>query len=381
VAKVRLLCIITELELGGAQKQLLYTIAHLSENFEIWLVTHDKGILLSDAYEIPGLKLRLIPSLVRPINPLKDLKAFFSLYNFIKKEKFHIVHTHSSKAGILGRWAAKLAGVPVIFHTIHGFAFYEKQNWVVKNLYISLEKLTAKITSRLIAVSQEIIKKGLKAGIGKPLQYQCIYYAIEKDKFFQRKDKSLAVKKLGLKGTIIGTISCLKPQKALQDFIKAAFFVKRKFPEANFLIIGDGYLRSQLERFAIKLKLNGSLLFIGWRKDITELLASMEIFVLSSLWEGMPVSILEAMASGLPVVATAVDGVREIVVDKKTGFLVTPGDYRALAQSITNLIEDKALSREIGKNAQEFISKGLFEPQKMLGALNNLYQKPISSFN
>ncbi|GAG10829.1 unnamed protein product, partial [marine sediment metagenome] len=112
MAKIRLLYVITNLELGGAQKQLLYTISRLGKNFEIWLATHDKGFLLSEAFSIPGLKVKFIPSLVRPINPIKDICAFFVLYKLIKREKFDIVHTHSSKAGILGRWAAKLAKVP-----------------------------------------------------------------------------------------------------------------------------------------------------------------------------------------------------------------------------------------------------------------------------
>jgi len=381
VGNVRILYVITKLELGGAQKQLLYIISHLDKNFELWLATQDKGLLLSEALGIPGLKVELIPWLVRPINPLKDIMAFLALFRLIKREKFDIVHTHSSKAGILGRWAAKFARVPVVMHTIHGFAFHDKQNWLSKKLYVYLERISAKITSRLIAVSQAIIRKGLKAKIGQADQYQCIYYEVEKEKFFLQRDKFAIKKSLGFKGRVIGTISCFKPQKALQDFLKAAALVKRKFPQVIFVIIGDGFLKPHLMRLSEKLGLDENLVFTGWREDIPELLAAMEIFVLSSLWEGMPISILEAMAAKLPVVATAVDGIREIVLDKETGFLVSPGDYQGLAQAIINLVKDEALAQEMGRKGQEFLYRGPFEPQRMINDTFNLYKTLVPSID
>ncbi len=372
--KIRLLYAITKLELGGAQKQLLYTISHLDGDFEIWLATQDKGILLRDALAIPGLKVKLIPYLIRPISLFNDIKAFFILYKLIKNERFDIVHTHSSKAGILGRWAAKLAGTPVIIHTIHGFAFYDRQNWLKRKLYVSLERWTAKITTRLIAVSKEIIRKGLKAGIGKKDQYQCIYYGVEKESFLSERNKNVIKKNLGFSGEIVGTISCFKPQKALNDFLKAAAIVQENLPGSTFLIIGDGYLRPSLESLVDRLNLKEKVVFSGWRKDIPDLLATMEIFVLSSLWEGMPISILEAMAAGLPVVATAVDGVREIVLDKETGFLIAPGDYQSLARAILNLLRDKTLSQKMGRKGQEVFLKGPFDPGKMVKDTINLYK-------
>ena len=374
MTNIKLLYVITKLELGGAQKQLLYTIAHIGGNFEIWLATQNEGFLLSEALSIPGLKVKLISSLVRPIRPLKDIRAFFILFRLIRREKFDIVHTHSSKAGILGRWAARLAGVPVILHTIHGFAFHDRQNRLRKNLYICFERFTAKITSRLIAVSQAVIRKGLKVRIGKPQQYQCIYYGIEKERFSSKIDKVSIKQHLGLNGRVIGTISCLKPQKAIGSFLKAAVLVKEKFPRANFLIVGDGCLRARLEKLSQNLELGENLVFPGWRHDIPEMLAAMEIFVLSSLWEGMPIAVLEAMAAGLPVVATAIDGTQEIVIDRETGFLVTPGDERILAQAITDLLEDENLGRKMGRKGQQLLSSGPFEPQRMIGDISSLYR-------
>ncbi|MCL2485757.1 MAG: glycosyltransferase family 4 protein [Endomicrobia bacterium] len=367
--------IITKLELGGAQKLALYTAEHLDKTkFGNFIITGKGGILDKEASE--KFRLLQLDSFVREVSPVKDLKALFQIYKILKREKPDVVHTHSSKAGILGRIAAKLAGIKTIIHTIHGYGFNETQKWYVKYVYVYIEKFCNLITDKLIAVSKEDIKKGLRYKLAKEIKFILIRAGIDTE-FYKNYTPDVNFREsmirhcgqrvaqarhCGLdpqsqKSFIVSTIGPFKPQKNLKDFIKAAGMVADKIDNVFFLIAGDGEQRPELESLIASLNLKDKVILLGWRKDIADILYASDIFVMTSLWEGLPCTILEAMCCSKPVIANAVDGVQEIIEEGKTGFKVKPYDFPYTAEKIIYLLKNERIMLEMGKSAKESIGK------------------------
>ncbi|MBU3933979.1 MAG: glycosyltransferase family 4 protein [Candidatus Omnitrophica bacterium] len=375
--RLNVLHIVTKLELGGAQKNALYIVSLLNKDrYSLSLASSNEGILVPDALNIPQINATFLPTLKRAIDPLKDFITLISLTRLIKNKKFDIVHTHSSKAGILGRWAAKLAGVPVVLHSVHGWGFHHRQNPLTRRLFIYLERITAKITNRLIAVSQSDIKRGLNARIGTEDKYALVRYGIPLQEFT---DCQVDIKKkkeeLGLKtdSKVVGMVACFKPQKAPEDFLRAAVLVKKDFPEAKFLLVGDGALRRKLEGLRKRFVLEKEVIFTGWRRDIPQILSILDVFVLTSLWEGSPIVLLEAMACALPVVATSTGGAQETIHNGSSGFIVNFGDIEAMAQRIVSLLRNTNLARKMGQEGRNLLDPS-FEVEHMVKQVDRLYQ-------
>nr|NIQ17782.1 glycosyltransferase [Candidatus Aenigmarchaeota archaeon] len=325
MAKIRVAHIITMLELGGAQQNTIYTVEHLDrDRYEPILISGPGGILDREVGNNPRIRCFFIRHLVRPISPLRDTLALISLYRLLKSKEVGLVHTHSSKAGILGRWAAHFARVPRIMHTYHGFGFNDYQNWWVRKLLIWLERVTARVTDKLVAVSGENIKKGLANGIGEEQQYTVIHSGIKNRAFSEinididEKRREIGVEK---NESVIGMIACFKPQKAPLNFIRLAERVCSIYSRARFVLVGDGELRPKIEKLIAELNLEKQVILTGWRRDIPQLIHIFDVLVLTSIWEGLPRVFLEAWACGKPVVATNVDGAREAIIDGKNGFL------------------------------------------------------------
>jgi glycosyltransferase involved in cell wall biosynthesis len=359
--KIKVCHIITRLELGGAQQNTLFTVAHLDRSrFLPVLVAGSGGILDPEAEKLPGVAVYFIKSLVRQVRPFKDLVSLLRLYALLRREKPAIVHTHSSKAGIIGRWAAWLAGVPVIVHTFHGYGFHDFQRKPVKALYVWIERLTGRITDRFIAVAKGDIDKGVSHGIGTRAKYLLIRSGIDTT-YYKGISLDRAEKRRSLGITpaakVVMTVGPFKQQKNLKDFLRAAKAVKEKVAECRFLVVGDGELRPELEALIAELHLGDAVQLPGWRRDVGELLAASDVFCLTSLWEGLPRSILEAMCTGLAVVANAVDGTREIVQDGVSGYLVTPYDTARMADLIVRLLGKPDLARQMGQKGKELIDR------------------------
>ena len=244
--KVNLLCVITKLELGGAQTQLLSLLKNIDQNrFNLFLFTAQNGLLNDEVSRCTGLTFYRSDYLDRPINPLKDALALVEIFRFIKKYKIDIVHTHSSKAGIVGRWAAALAGVKLIIHTVHGWSFNDFQPSLARRIFIGLERFNATFTDKIIVVSDHDKKKGLSHRIGRELQYCLIHYGVD-EPLFKTKDPAIRGE-LGIAAgdLVVGTVSCFKPQKALEDFLELAFLICQTLPRTKFLVVGDGALRNR----------------------------------------------------------------------------------------------------------------------------------------
>jgi glycosyltransferase involved in cell wall biosynthesis len=355
---IKVCYIITKLELGGAQKTALHIAENINKNIFESFVIAGKGGILDDEVE-KKIKFYRIKHFIRDISPLRDLKSLFKIYSILKREKPDIVHTHSSKAGIIGRIAAKLAGIKIIIHTIHGYGFNETQKLFIKKFYIFLEKFCALFSDKLIIVTKEDIKKGLYYKIAKENKFVLIRAGIDTEfyKNFIQNPNFKETLGIGSNIRIIVTIGAFKPQKNLKDFIKAAFLVASRFKDVMFLIVGDGQQRKELDTLIEKSKLKNKILMLGWRTDIVEILKASDIFVLTSLWEGLPCSIIEAMCCAKPVVANAVDGVKEIVVDGKNGFLVEPDNYVKTAERIVCLLSNKIELKNLGEKAYNSISQ------------------------
>ncbi len=373
---MRVCHIITKPELGGAQLSTLNILSYLSsENHEISLVTSGKGPLLDDFKRLKDVKIVTLDCLKRAINPILDIYAFIRIYHIYRCYKYDIVHTHSSKAGIIGRLAAGLAKIPSVYHTVHGWSFNDFQNPVRKKLFILLERLAAVFTTKIICVSESDIKKGLRCNIAPREKFKLVKYGIPLEKFktisadINVKKKEIAIV---TDGPVVGMIACLKPQKAPLDYIRAAEIVFKKIPDVNFLLIGDGVMREQCVSFLKKTGLNGNFILTGWRRDIPELLDILDVLVLSSKWEGMPISLIEALCKGKPVVATDTGGTAELIKDGVNGYTVKPGAYAEIADRLIKIIGDRKLFRNLSKNASASVSD-FYSARRMCKDIATLY--------
>jgi len=274
----------------------------------------------------------------------------------MKNRKIDIVHTHSSKAGILGRWAARSAGIRNIAHTVHGWSFHDYQGPVQKVFFIFLERITARFTSKLIVVCQCDKLRGLKEQIGREAQYAIITYGIKHEDFSWDKREAREMLGFSCEDTLVGMISCFKPQKSPQDFIHLADLSRDISAQIQFVLVGDGLLRREIEKLIRKSGLEEKVVLTGWRRDIPRLLAAFDILILTSLWEGLPIVILEAMAASLAVITTDTGGTREIVRDGENGFLVPRRDTSKMCQRLVLLLKDTALRQSMGLAAKNSIA-------------------------
>jgi glycosyltransferase involved in cell wall biosynthesis len=374
--------VITRLDLGGAQENTLHTVRTLREPFQASLVCGVGGLLDPEA-ERAGGPVTFLRHLVRPIDPWHDLLAFLALRRHFLRTRPHIVHTHSSKAGILGRAAAAAAGVPVVVHTIHGFGFHAEQSWAGRALGIGLERCVAPLTTHVVAVSRHNLDQGARLGFIDPLRASIIRSGVRIAAFREAaadRDAGKALRAdLGIPAgaPLVGMVACLKPQKAPLDFVEVAARVAAARPDAAFLIAGDGELRPAVEEHARRLGLAGRLHLLGWRRDVPRVMAGLDVVLLTSLWEGLPRVVPEAIAAGRPVVATAVDGTAEILRDGENGFVARPHDRDGLAARVLRLIEDPALGRRLAETASPLLRE--FDIDEMVRAQEDLYRRLLGS--
>ncbi len=370
---MKIIEIITKLEKGGAQLTVLEILRNKKNSV---LITGKGGVLMPTALKEFKSRIFTVKSLRREINPLDDIAALWQIVKIvrkIKKESPCLVHTNSSKAGLLGRWACFLLSVPCV-HTVHGWSFNPRQNQLFALIAVFLERIAAVFTGRLIVVTKEDEKKGLKNKIGNREKYALARAVVDLTPFKDKKKFSNR-KKLSIPEgfAVVGTVSNFKKQKAPLDFILTASMVVSKRPKTIFIYAGGGPLMEEAERLAEKLGLKESIRFLGWRDDIPELLAAMDVFLLVSLWEGLPQTIIQAMASGKPVVATSVDGSKEIVKDGINGFLISPGKPEEAAQKVLFLLSNENLREKMGEEGVKTVEKG-FSIQEMMDSLEKAWK-------
>jgi glycosyltransferase involved in cell wall biosynthesis len=375
--EVQVVYILTKLELGGAQKVCLTLLNGLiKHNIKTGLISGQEGVLVDQVKQINSVFL--LKNLKREIglkNFFSEFLVFFELIKKIKQLKREtpniIVHTHSTKAGFLGRWAALFAGVKKRVHTVHGFGFHEHQNKISWTVHYLLEFFTSLITTRYICVSEFDQKIGNKFLPKFAKKSSVINAAVEYEKFYIPAKKIVASDKF-----VLGTISCFKPQKNLFDLLSAFKSLCNKNPDSKFLlqIIGDGILRKKIEQWILQNNMQSKIELLGWQNNVSDWLKKWDLFVLSSLWEGLPCAVVEARLSKLPVIAYNISGIPEVIFDNKNGFLVDVGNWQELANKIEILIKDKSLREKIS-NYQDNLNN--FSNEQMIVNHMKLYKRLV----
>jgi glycosyltransferase involved in cell wall biosynthesis len=379
--KTTVVHIITKLELGGAQQNTLFTVSHLDrEVYQPVLISGTEGILVEEAKQLSGVNVHFVSDLVREINPLKDFRALVKIRRILKqiregaKSSKVIVHTHSSKAGVLGRWAACLAGLRLIVHSVHGFSFNDYQPVLVRSFYILLERITALITTAFVTVSEADRGEGIRRRIFTKANVSLIRSGIDIKRFDDLPSDRISLRRnLGIDqhAPVIALIACFKPQKAPLDFVRVAKMVLDERSDALFYLVGDGRLRFQIEQLIEELNIRDKVILLGWRRDIPEIMHSIDLLVLTSLWEGLPRVLPQAMASGVPVVATNVNGAPEAIRNGLNGYLLPPGDRAGMAKKIIYLINNPEEARKMGRKGRELVEE--FDIWKMVKQQEVLY--------
>jgi len=373
--RVKVAHVITRLELGGAQQNTLYCCTnHNRQKFEVVLISGVGGYLDAEAKKIKNCKIYFLPELKHAIHPWWDFIALRKISSILKQDQIQIVHTHSSKAGFLGRWAAHLAGVPRIIHTVHGWGFFKDQFFPARFLYQTLERWTASITDALIVVSQDNADEGLSHGIGKKEQYKVIHSGIVPSQYVLSLAKAKKARRsLNLQNRpCVLVLSNFKKQKSPLDVVETAKRLTVKIPSVLFLWAGDGPLLPIVKEAIERAELSKNFKLLGWREDVAELLAASDVMFLASIHEGLPRVVLQTMAAGKPVVATAVNGTPEAVKQGVTGYLARPHAIQEMADALEKIISNRSLARKMGKVGQKSL-KGTFLMDQMLLEIEKLY--------
>lgn len=372
---------ITRLIVGGAQENTMLTAALLDpRRYRAAVIsgpqTGSEGSLIEEV-RARGVSLTVLPELVREVSPKNDLLALWKLYRLFRAQQPAIVHTHSSKAGIIGRMAAWLARVPVIVHTVHGWSFHEHMSPRVRMAYILMERLSARLCAALIVVAQPDVEKGLNVGIGRPEQYRLIRSAIPLDEFDPARHGRIEARRalgLPLDAPVLGNVGRFSAQKNPLDWVRAAAIVAQALPEARFLLVGDGPLRAEVEVAIAAAGLAERFILPGLRRDAGRMFAAMDVFMLTSLWEGLPRVIPQALAMGVPVVAYRADGTAEAIRPGETGCLCDPGDVQGMAASALALLSDESLRRRMAENGQAAVRQE-FDLNAMIRQIEALYEE------
>jgi glycosyltransferase involved in cell wall biosynthesis len=390
VAPVRVLHVITRLILGGAQENTVYTAIaqHRDPRFDVTVLCGideaGEGNMFTQVNQA-GVTTVVMPSLMRELRPFSDVKAFFDLYRFLRQGSYTIVHTHSSKAGIIGRLAARAAGVPVVVHTIHGLAFHEFQarwrNWV----YIGLERTCARVTDVLISVSARISETAVGHGIGRADQHVTIHSGIDLGAFLSVRERFTVEEAKRLAGVppyapVVGKVARFFELKGYEQFLAAANIVAREVPEAYFLLVGDGPLRDRIRAEADRLGFGGRLVIVGRvpPETVPQYLQAMDVVVHTSLREGIARVLPQAGAVGKPVVTFDLDGAPEVVRDGACGYLVPPVNCEGIARRVIELLRNPERCRVFGEAGRSFATAH-FGLEQMVERINESYFEVLES--
>ncbi|MCC6231343.1 MAG: glycosyltransferase family 4 protein [Verrucomicrobiales bacterium] len=380
---MRVIHVITRLILGGAQENTLATVTGLRSrhDLDVTMISGptegSEGSLEAQAKAVPGM-LTVIPSLVRPVQPWMDLSSVVSLFRRFRAARPHVVHTHSGKAGIVGRVAAWAAGVPVVVHGIHGPSFGAFQGATANAVFLTAERLAGRMTSHFVVVAQAMARQYLAAGIGHPDQYTRVFSGFDLAPYLAV-DRSEALRRQlgwGAEHFVVGKIARLFELKGHEDLIAAAPSMVRDNPNVRFLLVGDGPWRVALEEEVRNRGLSSHVHFAGLvpPASVPEYLGVMDLLVHLSRREGLARALPQALAAGRPVLAYDCDGANEVCLNGRTGFLIPVGNIHALRDRVRLLAKDPRLRREFGERGREMVRE-LFPVDRMVDDQYELYRR------
>ena len=383
---MRVAHVITRLIVGGAQENTLATVLGLHQKKEVSVrlysgpTTGPEGSLESTVKSVEGL-FQLISNLVRPVNPIRDFLAYRQLVHEFRQFQPDIVHTHSGKAGLIGRLAAKKVGVPLIIHSIHGPSFGAFQGSVANAIFSEAERFAGARTDHFITVADAMKTQYLAAGIGREENYTQIFSGFDLNPFLVSNNSATLRKKLGLKDDdfVVGKIARLFELKGHEHLFSIAPNLVRRIPNIRFLLVGDGILREDYERLAKRTGCEENFVFLGLVPpvEIPKLVGIMDCLVHLSQREGLPRALPQAMAAAKPVVAFDCDGAGEVCLDEQTGSLIPAGDLAKLEESLVRLAKDSPLRQSLGQAGQAFV-KEKFSVERLVEDQYQLYQRLLA---
>jgi len=384
-APIRVMRIISRMNIGGPSVHVSLLNAGLAaDGYECLLVTGSEGATegsLRDLAEARRLRLAVIPELGREIAPWSDLRTLVKLYRLMRRERPQIVHTHQAKAGFAGRLAARLAGVPIVLHTFHGHVFRGYFSPPKTRLFLLIERLCARLSTRIVTISPRLRDEIAAFGVTTADRIVVIPLGFDLDPFAsQPRAGGHFRRSLGLPdgAKLIGAVGRLVPIKNIPLLLEAAALARRRDPAIHVVLVGDGELRAELATRVAALGLANAVTFAGWRRDLPSVYADLDAVVISSDNEGTPASLIEAMATGCPVVATRVGGVPDLVADGETGRLVPPGDPAALAAALlARFAEPERTDRMAALARRRALER--YQARRLVADVDRLYRELLAS--
>lgn len=375
--------VITRLIIGGAQENTLLTCEGLRRRgHQVTLAVGPdagpEGSLISEA-RAGGYEVRMIPSMHRAIRPAADVAACRQLRTLFGDLRPDIVHTHSSKAGILGRWAARRAGVPIIVHTIHGMSFNRTQPVLTRCFYRLLERRCARYTDALIGVADAMTRQSVEAGIASPGRFVTIYSGMKTEWYDPAKYDRRAIRQhwgFDEACVVFGTVARLFRNKGYEQLIPAMAGAARRCPSLRFVWVGDGAQRSEYESQLQRLGLADRVCLTGLVPplEVARMLAGMDAVVHASQWEGLPRVVVQGLIMSKPVISFDIDGAPEVVLPEQTGLLVPLNDIQGLSEAMARLAGDAGLRDRMGRAGRE-LCLGRFDHNRMVDDIEALYKK------
>ena len=379
--KIKIAHIITRMDWGGAPDIVRIICRGLDpQRYEVTLIMgQSRHITPKTAAFLSEFSGRVITvsCLRRDINPFFDFAAFLCLMAIFIRKRFAIVHTHTAKAGVLGRLAASLCGIKTV-HMSHGHNFYGYFGPLSSRMIVIIERVFAKFTDMIVALTRQERADLLHYAVAPDRKIAVVHTAVEVNQ--DKRERSRLLQDLGLAaaGNIVGMVGRLEQIKGSGYFIQAAAQIAAVFPDVTFLVIGEGSMRPELEKIVQRENLRQRVIFLGWYDDAEALMPLLDVLVLASLNEAVGLVLLEAQANGVPVVATKVGGIPEVVLEGATGILVEPKSAPALAQGITTLLKDESKRKAMGAAGQCFV-QDKYSAQDMVRKLSGIYEQVLGN--
>jgi glycosyltransferase involved in cell wall biosynthesis len=374
IRAVRILEVISDATIGGGQQHVLSLVEGLDKTiFDVSVACTANGPLVDD--------LRSRGVMAYPVDMSRGVihPPLLQLSRLLQRNQIEIMHAHGGVAGFWGRLSAVLARTPVRVYTLHGIHYLHYSSPAKREVFIALERFLARKTDRIICVAESDRQSGLRRKLFSPDQCVVVRNGINPTLAERSGEVRQQREALGIPADapIVGTVGRLHRQKGHWILIQATREIVRKIPNVHVLLVGDGPLRKRLEKLSQSLGLGESIHFLGARRDAFDIMAILDVFVLPSLWEGLPYSLLEALALGKPVVATATDGIPEVVVHGESGLLVSPGDPQGLAIAVLQLLNNNAYAETLGRKGRERVVR-TFGLDRMVRETSELYLSSLS---
>jgi glycosyltransferase involved in cell wall biosynthesis len=374
---------------GGTEKNTTYAIQALDKTkFSVDIVVGKESDFLYTKSVLPEVEqVIMIDSLDNSFNPVRNLKAFYSIFTVIHQNNYAVVHTHQCKASILGCFAAKIAKVPVIIFGLHGdYLMNPRFKGLWRAIYKLMERIAVKCATMLISVGEEVKERYINRYNLPSSMCEVVHSGMELAKFYEagsfseerikRKKEELNIKPEEL---VVAKVSSLEPRKGYKFAIQVAEKVIRgNNKDIKFLFVGEGDQRSELEAMVKRLRLEEKIIFTGFRRDLEEIMSIIDVFIFTSLMEGLPQVLVQAAAAGKPIVSFEIEGVREIVKENINGFIVPSRDVDALVEKVNHLLCNPEKAKEMGANGRVIIGDR-WSIANMQERIRNIYTSLIQS--